>query len=149
MVKNYCDYQRKKVYQWERHYVFPFDKQFVDPETVQPIIDYIWMCDGFKFPPKTEIRSRKNASCSNATRTKINILRSHLYTSILIHEVSHSFCEYIYQDGSYSDLHGSEFVGKYGNLLHRHMKFSIPYLLYTFNQMKLDFDQNRLYENCI
>ena len=132
------DYQRSKLYSWERKYVAPHDHSKVDLKVAKTIVDYIWQSEGLKYPPKVLAIAEQSKKSGQANRSFV-WLQSSIPTWIVIHEVAHSMNST--NDGdTVGDHHGPDYVGIYMKLLTKYLNLSLPVLMFTARKDNLDFN---------
>jgi len=132
------DYQRSKVYAWEKQYVSPFDHSKVNLYTAKSIVDYIWQGENLKFPPRVLPIADQSKKTGQANRSFI-WLQPSVPTWVVIHEVAHSMNST--NDGdTVGDHHGPDYVGIYMKLLTKYLGLSLPVLMFTARKDNLDFN---------
>ncbi len=113
------DYQKSKLYAWERKFVAPLDRQNVAIDNLQSIADYVWADMGMEYPPRIKPLVKHNHSCwANATRMEIQVQPAGCPTWVLLHELAHSMTADF--EGR-NHAHGPKFVGAYLNLICRYL----------------------------
>lgn len=119
------DFQRSKLYKWERAVVAPRTNKIVKFDDAQTFIDGVWMSLGLIGAPRVELMSLRNKK-ADAAADRVNIyLKGDTPAWIVIHEIAHSLNRqktrgsWIYDGAEDCDGHGPKFVGEYIRLLDR------------------------------
>jgi len=120
------DYQRSKVYAWEREVIAPRDLTPPAPfERAQLLVDGVWLMERLFYPPRVvPLRPRITTIVATGNRLEIS-LRQHQPTPtwVILHEIAHALVQ--------DDGHGPDFVGLYMGLVDRHLKIPQPMLMWT------------------
>jgi hypothetical protein len=133
------DFQRSKVYDWEKEVISPLDKSLVEYKDIQSIVDYIWDKEGYKYSPKVFPLARQNKKAfATGNRNKLHFKQDiKTPTWVIIHELSHSItCDI---EGT-SNRHGADFLGVYINLVAKYLNISFVMLTYTAEQAGLKYN---------
>ena len=137
MSQHNRDYQRSKVYKWEKEFVFPKNKTVLSFENAAASVRAIFMAEGLRFPPEVlPIPPQVKTYFAEANRKGI-WLPENTPTTILLHELAHSLTFGV--DGD-SDRHGPEYVGVYMTLLEKYAGINRPYLWYTATKAGVDYN---------
>lgn len=134
------DFQKSKVYAWERQHVSPRDRSKVPFGALQGMVDAIWADLGLLYPPEVQPMP-KTAKRVLATGCRMTLRFPEQTPSwVVLHEIGHALASDI--DGN-TDHHGPIYVGHYLNLLERYMP-QIPqsYLMLTLQQAGIEFVRN-------
>jgi hypothetical protein len=116
MSNRRSDYQRSRLYAWEKRHVHPKDTGIVSFEQAQSIVDYVWARAELSYPPKIrELARNARRTMANADRLTINIPASGTSSSVLLHEIAHSMTTDACTERTHA--HGPRFVGVYMRLL--------------------------------
>lgn len=135
------DYQKQRLYDWERLCVSPFDKNIVPYDNLQAIVDYIWKEERLQFPPKVmPLPKQVTRKWACANRNCIEAPEAGLPTWVLIHELCHSLTLTFDDMFPKGGAHGPIFVGVYMKLLEKYLKLPILMLMSTAKDAKVDFD---------
>jgi hypothetical protein len=119
------DYQRSRLYAWERRTVAPADRSSIRYDDAQGMVNAIWFEQGLRYPPRVERLPRQSrALVADASRLTIR-LPERLSSWCLLHEIAHAMSSTY--DGL-SDGHGPVFVGLYVKLLTEYLRLD-PALL--------------------
>jgi hypothetical protein len=132
------DYQRSKVYAWERKYVHKFDKTLLSEADVTDLVGFIWANEGRVHPPKVIIESRMKGANANRMRVKFSPRATTM--GIVCHEISHSLLNKLGEDYTEDVCHQHDpyFVRKFVDILEKYMKFDPLYLRWSLNEMGVD-----------
>ena len=134
------DFQKQRVYDWERLAVQPKDKSLVPYSNLQTITNYIWEREALVYPPMVTAMPKQNRNAwAKANRTHVYAPEAGLPTWVLIHELAHSLTCTV---EGHSERHGPEFVGMYMRLLEKHLGIPMPLLMYTANANGVQFNIN-------
>lgn len=141
------DYQKNRVYRWEREIVKPKDTILLTSyDTAQNIVDYMWNNVGIFGNPPIVVPKTTTSRFSTGARDMLHMKPNHLFTWILIHEMAHAWDNTMDENGvMYSSGHGPEYVARYVYLLDKFLKISNLYLQYTLKEHKVDIDTKILY----
>lgn len=134
------DTQKNKLYSWEQEHVFPTDKSHVAFDDAQTLINYIWEQEGCEYPPKVQEVHQNAAYEASANRLVVNLRKRGTKTTILLHELAHSFTSRA-TDGA-SAAHGPRFVGYYIHLLTKYAGYDFVKLAYAARKSGLEFNMN-------
>jgi hypothetical protein len=128
------DYQREKVYDWERQHVK--NGKRIGFKDIQKYVNRIWAEMGLKYPPKVD-RLPKQAIKreGDATRTKVRFHETATEATIL-HELAHSMTANI---NGLSHQHNEYFVGLYMVLLEKFLNINMLYLWYTADMCRIKY----------
>lgn len=139
------DFQKSKLYEWERKYVFPtMPKGEQSLETLTMLVEFMWKGLGLIKPPTLMINNRyKNKSTGN--RYEIQFKKSMMNEYIMTHELAHSLNLAEHRDTF--DWHGPNYVADYCFLLTKFYGFDINYLLFTLNEHGVKINTYLLYNN--
>jgi hypothetical protein len=131
------DYQRGRVYAWERVAVAPHGESVVAFAAAQGMVDAIWAESGLRYPPKVEHLPRQSRRVlASATRLVLCLPRA-VPCWCLLHELAHAMAAT--HDG-YSDQHGPRFMGLYLRLLVRYLRLPEATLLASARTAGIDVD---------
>ena len=134
------DYQRSAVYAWEQEHIAPKDKSSVDLDTARAIVQYIWKGEGIQYPPQVKYLATQSRKGGQANRSNI-WLPPKSPTWVIIHEIAHSMNDSNDQiEALDADGHGPNYMGIYMKLLAKHLNISLPLMMFTAKQSKLDFN---------
>ncbi len=130
------DFQRKKVYRWERHVIAPLSKRSIPFEEAQAFVDGIWLAHGWFYPPRVS-RMPKQAKKAWATgiRWEIRIQES-TPEWVILHELAHVLTS---DEEGRNDGHGSKFVGIYIKLLDKILNVPLLMSIYTLERDEIRF----------
>lgn len=113
------DYQRSRVYAWERRAVVPHDPTTIARCQAQSMVNAIWADLGRTYPPKVCPLPR-NATTILGRADRLTIeLPSRCPSWCLLHELAHAMTSTLEQD---SDGHGPAFMAAYIVLLARYLR---------------------------
>lgn len=133
------DYQKSRVYKWEREVCPRFDKSLVPFEQAQAIVDYIWADMGLEFPPKVKEMPKQNRNYAGKANRNVVILDGAQPTFVIVHELAHSMT--LHRELGIDSRHGPKFVGMYMKLLERYCNVPLPVLMYTAAEVHdVDYD---------
>lgn len=119
------DYQRSRVYAWERAAVVPHDGTTIARDGAQAMVDAIWADLGRTHPPKVRpLPRRATTILGRADRLTIE-LPQHCPSWCLLHELAHVMTTTLEEQ---SDGHGPDFMATYIALLVRYLRLD-PALL--------------------
>ena len=132
------DFQKNRVYSWEREYLSHKDHSHVPFDQVKAIVNYVWSGEGLEYPPLVELLDpRDKTALARANRQKVWVKPEGLPTWVVLHELSHTLtCDI---DGG-SNLHGPRFVGIYMKLLEKYLGIPLSYLMFTATKAGVKFD---------
>lgn len=138
------DFQRQKVYDWEKKYIFPHDRSFVSFEQIQSVVDYVWFNEGLSYPPKViPLASNTKNFCGKANRLEVQFFeKTTTKTCVILHELAHSMTHEHVDDQEVNDGHGVKFMGIFMRLLDKYMQFELSYLRQTAEAMRIRFNMN-------
>jgi hypothetical protein len=120
------DYQRGRVYAWERREVAPHGASPVPFAAAQGMVDAIWAELGLRYPPKVERLPRQSRRVlAHATRLVLR-LPPEVPCWCVLHELAHAMAA---THAGESDLHGPRFMGLYLRLLTRYLRLNEAALL--------------------
>ncbi len=139
------DYQKSRVYAWERLHVKPLDKNHLSFEKVKMMVDAVWLMEGLQNPPSVEVIDPRNKkSWATGSRLSIHIPEVGLPRWVVLHELAHSMTmTHDYDTGEAledCDKHGPDFVGIYMKLLVNYLKLPLPLLMFTAKKSNVDFN---------
>ena len=138
------DYQRQRLYAWERAYVHPkMPSEIRDESYLQTLIDYMWSEMGYSNPPKLAIRNGMKTK-SHATRYEIWMSASMMRESIMNHELAHSVNRRENALDTY-DSHGPHYVADLCAMLVRFYRFDVAYLLFTLRKARVDINEQHMW----
>jgi hypothetical protein len=135
MTQHLKDYQREKLYTWERSNVpqgrwIPFDQ-------LTAYVANVWEAEGREHPPLVEaLRKGCKRKLADGCRSKLRFQSEGAHESTVLHEIAHALTCNVDDTG---DWHGPHFVGVYIRLLSRHMGQAIFALWYSADRIGLDF----------
>ena len=132
------DFQRSKVYEWERSYIRSNKRNFNLPELsqVQEFVDMVLAERRNKLKVKAVQTYRKNAVWAWAKYDPPRIelpLGWGRRSDIILHEVSH----HIARDVLTGPSHGTVFVSVYIDLINRYMGLDTDVLLQSLSRYKV------------
>jgi hypothetical protein len=133
------DFQKSKVYAWERKHVFPRIDSVLKPvHLLQKLVDYMWAEIGRENPPRVFIETRYKTK-STGNRYDIRLMDSMRDEHTVVHELGHSLnlCE----DRGVYDSHGPNFVADYAYLLCRFYGFDKFEILYTLKKERVKINE--------
>lgn len=131
------DYQRQRVYNWEAEWIRPRIDDTIPFETAVHVGMHIWNELGLDFPPLFKPLAKQTRNWGGkANRTGV-WLPDVTSTKTVIHEIAHSLSSDV---EGFSHQHGPDWVGMYIKLLDRFTSLSLPELLYTLREAKVDFN---------
>lgn len=136
------DYQRERVYKWDRLFIDPKINRALPESQMQPIVDYIWSDMGFMNPPKVKVNPAYKVK-STGGRYEI-LMHKSAGERTLIHELAHSVS--LKEDQDTYDHHGPMYVGIYGALLCRYYGFDPMEIIWSTKSAKVDIDLGLLYK---
>lgn len=131
------DTQREQVYFWQKIYIDMTDRQFLDLNSCQLIVNDMHQCFGIHKAPEVRATHSKCKSWYHGSDYRINIKETHRYRTVLAHEASHSIARYFY--GYTIESHGPEFMGILMVLLNRWCKIPMADLRRTTKWAAADF----------
>ncbi|GAB0119795.1 hypothetical protein [Acidisoma sp. 7E03] len=113
------DYQRSRVYAWERAALVPHDPTTIARSQAQAMVNAIWADLGRSYPPKVRPLSWHAATLlGRADRLTIE-LPPRCPSWCLLHELAHTMTSTLEDD---SDGHGPNFMAAYITLLTRYLR---------------------------
>jgi hypothetical protein len=131
------DYQRGRVYAWERLDVAPHGPSPVPFAAAQGMVDAIWAESGLCYPPKVEkLPGQSRRVLAHATRLVLRLPPA-VPCWCLLHELAHAMAAT--HDGE-TDLHGPRFMGLYLRLLTRYLRLDEAALLASLRAAGIDVD---------
>lgn len=131
------DYQRSRVYAWERVEVSPHGSSLVPFAAAQGMVDAIWAELGLRYPPTVEKLPRQSRRVlAHATRLVLRLPQS-VPCWCLLHELAHAMAAT--HEGEL-DLHGPRFMGLYLRLLTGYLRLSEAELLASLQAAGIDVD---------
>lgn len=134
------DFQKSKVYGWEKNHIAPFDKQKIAFENIAMIVDYVWKNEGYFYPPKVHPIAKQHTSAqATGIRDRLEFQPYGNYTWIILHELAHTLTSDIEGD---HDGHGPKFVGVYMHLVNKYIGINILALMASANDCGVKFDLN-------
>lgn len=130
------DFQKSKVYRWERKHVAPFDKgAVISFDAVKMMVAGIWMAEGLINPPIIVPKDVRNTTAwAKADRSKMWVPEEGLPRWVVLHELAHCLnSQAVNLDGNadLGDRHGANFVGIYMKLLVKYLNAAMPLLMFT------------------
>lgn len=128
------DYQKSKVYRWERQLAHG---KWVEYNDLQAYVNRIWEAEGLKWPPLVEALHKNDSHAGKADRHYVYFPKAGASEQTILHELGHSMTGTI---NEHTDGHGPAFVGVYMALLNRHLDVPLIQILYTADKDKVDFD---------
>ena len=132
------DYQRSKVYHWER--VLPNGKHLSYAE-IAPFVARIWAAGGREYPPLVKPMPKQTRRwAGDATRSVLRFPDTGACERIVLHEIAHAMTATVNGDGN---DHGPIFVAVYMKLLAKHLNQELTSLWYTATKDGVDFDMAR------
>lgn len=132
------DFQRQKVYDWERLHVAPRCMRTVDRDNVQCIIDGIWLSLGLMYPPHVEnMPTQKTTARADANRHIIRFTENSIPMWLIAHELSHSLTGTLEHNG---DRHGPNFMGMYLRLLDQVCGIPLAYTMFTLQKTNIKYN---------
>lgn len=140
------DYQKSRVYAWERSHVSPHDKALVPFDGIQAVVNHIWASEGLLYPPRVApIPKQKTKAAGDGCRLEVRFHEHGAKTWVIIHELAHAMTMGVGSveddpDGYVSCPHGPEFVGVYMRLLEKYLKLNLLVLMHTAKVSNVDFD---------
>lgn len=133
------DFQRSRLYAWEREVVAPQGGIPVAYDRAQMMVDAVWLAAGLLYPPTVvPMPAQNRRAWAKANRTQI-WLNPEATTPewVVLHEIAHSMAGTV--DGE-SDGHGGDYLWQYMTLVDRHLKIPMPVLMFTANKSGLVFN---------
>jgi hypothetical protein len=122
------DYQKSKVYRWERNEIH--DQSRVAIADAQVIVNHVWQSEGLQYPPKVvPIHVNTTKAAGKADRMSI----------YLLHEIAHSMTMTISGDCMW---HNGWWLGVYIKLLDKYLKMPLIVSLYTLKRDGIDVNVN-------
>jgi len=135
------DYQKSRVYKWERAVIKPRGGAYVLPKDAQGIVDFIWSSEGLLFPPKVKLNAKRAEDSGSANRHVLNLSsKGPTQTWVIIHELGHCMTHSRVQVGEDQNGHNEKFVGVYMKLVEKYLGINALILMHTAKQMNVDFD---------
>jgi len=132
------DFQKSKVYRWEREVVAPRALNTVLFEQAQMFVDGVFMAHGLLFPPRAELMPNQATRVfAQANRTVLQI-REKTPAWIILHELAHTLT--MAHDGPEGDGHGPDFVGMYIKLLDRVLNIPLALTMYTLDKAGIKYN---------
>lgn len=133
------DFQKEKVYKWEREFVFPQIKRDRIPyEQVQSIVNHIWASEGLANPPMVRTMDRWKHSTAEARANRLSQWYGpYTCTATILHETAHSLTGDCEED---TDHHGPTFVGTVMQLYSTYLNIPLPVLWHTAKLAGVKFD---------
>lgn len=131
------DYQRQRVYDWETRWIMPRVRDSITFDTAVHVGNYIWSELGLDYPPMFKPLAKQTRRWAGKANRIAVWLPETTTTKTVIHEIAHSLTSDI--DGD-SHQHGPEYVGMYMKLLDRFTALSLPELLYTAREARVDYN---------
>jgi hypothetical protein len=126
------DFQRQRVYDWERKTIAPLTARKVSFESAQTFVNGVWLKSGWLYPPTVGLMAKHATRVfANGTREHINI-RENTPVWVILHELAHTLTE--------GDGHGPDFVGMYIKLLDEVLNIPVPMSMYTLTKEKIKFN---------
>lgn len=137
------DFQKSKVYAWERAFVFPkMPSATSDIETMRVLGAYMWEGLGQENPPQMHIDLKLSVHSTGA-RHQILFEKTMTDERVLAHELAHSYNNCAHRTGY--DHHGPNYVADYCQILIKFYGFDAAYLLYTLKKAKVKVNEGRVY----
>jgi hypothetical protein len=131
------DFQRSRVYAWEREEVAPRTSRLIDFADAQAFVDGVWLALGLLYPPRVDLMDKRATRVlANGCRAGINI-REKTPAWIILHELAHTLT--MTQD-DYSEGHGPDFMGIYLKLLEKVLNIPLPLLMYSLTQTRIKYN---------
>jgi hypothetical protein len=129
------DYQRGRVYAWERHMVAPRDPGRIPFAAAQGMVDAIWAEQGLSYPPLVEkLPPQATTLLGEACRLSIRLGES-TPSWCLLHEIAHAMSMTHTGQGA---GHGPVFMGLYVALLERYLRLDSRLLLESLEASGID-----------
>ena len=138
------DFQRSKVYKWERSVCPLYDKSQVPFENIQAIVDYVWKSEGLEHPPVVKALDPRKSCLGNGWRSDVGFHPNCLVsTCVILHELAHSLSSIPGMDMSdETNGHCEDFMGCFIKLLDKYAGIPLPVLLYTANKQGVKYNLN-------
>lgn len=133
------DFQKSRVYKFEDRYVAPLDNIVFSIKEAQEFINFVWEGEGYDCPPRVSQNTRYKVKLATGGRFNIQTAGNTIKRWILIHELTHSICQTLDEDGEVDDSigHGPKFVSTYLKLLDRYANINMIGLLAMCNKSKV------------
>jgi len=136
--KNMRDFQRQKVYDWERAHIAPRCSRIIPRANVQTVIDGIWMAHGLLYPPVVDdMPGQVRRKRADANRLTVRFAEEHIPLWVVVHELAHSMTWTI---DSSIDKHGPNFMGMYLKLLDKVCNIPLCYTMFTLQSSPVKYD---------
>lgn len=115
------DYQRKKVYNWEREVTTYHEAPEVSHEDATQLVRRVWADYGIVGEPPNLIHRGQVRAYYSSRRACINLPKSWaVKVSIVLHEIAHALA-----DIRSPDKHGPRFMGAFCELLARYWEVGL------------------------
>lgn len=140
------DFQKSRVYSWERRHVGPSDLKVVPFANIQAVVNHVWAGEGLLYPPKVrEMAKQMTTAAGTGSRLSLHFPEYGAKTWVILHELAHSLTMGIGDvsddpGGHVSSPHGPEFVWIYMKLLEKYMKMNLLVLMHTAKLSNVQFD---------
>lgn len=123
------DYQKSRVYRWERAYVAPRDQSQVPFDAIQPIVNHVWPTP---HPPIVRPLAKTDRNLGKGHRLRVRFpITAPTPTWIILHEVAHALTP--------GARHGPDYVGAYMQLLNRYLGVPLPLLFHSARKSNVEY----------
>jgi hypothetical protein len=131
------DFQKQRVYDWEREVIQRCSHQTVQFRDAQAFIDGVFLKHGWLYPPKAKkIAKQTRRAWATGNRAEIN-LPEVIPAWVILHELAHTLTMTEHEG---SEGHGPDFVGIYIKLLDTVLHIPVPMSMYTLTKNNIKFN---------
>jgi hypothetical protein len=122
------DFQKSKVYKWERQVVSPRTNLVIPFDRAQMFVDGVWMSLGLIGPPVVTLMANQATRVwATGERTQLQ-LRHETPAWVILHELAHALTM---DFTGHCDGHGPKFVGAYMKLLDKVLNIPLALTMYS------------------